>query len=262
MLTIRQEQTEAIRRHHLQKFEDEMVQHSKDVAGLLCKLIGDEQVRRMVHDGISQSYSYGFTCRGPIRLFIELKLLFGSAFDTDPQYPWASSILRAPGNEMTRAEELRGKTLEYQEKVSGPEAANTYAALKKLSVLASRRLPYTEHDFQTGMLEEMAKAFPQKVSYVGVAPLRSLIGEGTSIARKIAFPVPRGHFLLVALMFAFGHGCVNDPLYPWIGRTLTDEKISTPSARADRLEKKALTWLSHVLATPLEEHREEQRNGA
>ena len=48
-------------------------------------------------------------------------------------------------------------------------------------------------------------------------------------------------------MFAFGHGCCEDPLYPWIARTLTDEKITDAEARAKRLEKKAITWLDHVL---------------
>ena len=53
-------------------------------------------------------------------------------------------------------------------------------------------------------------------------------------------------------MYAFGHGCVDDPLYPWIGNTLSDEKIAEPSVRAERLERKALTWLNHVLKNSLE----------
>jgi len=49
-------------------------------------------------------------------------------------------------------------------------------------------------------------------------------------------------------MFAFGHGCTNDLLYPWISRTLQDERIADPEARAARLEQKAITWLEHVNA--------------
>jgi hypothetical protein len=55
--------------------------------------------------------------------------------------------------------------------------------------------------------------------------------------------------MVVALMFAFGHGCTRDPLYPWISHTLADEKIVSPAARAERLEKKARTWLDHVIAS-------------
>jgi hypothetical protein len=57
--------------------------------------------------------------------------------------------------------------------------------------------------------------------------------------------------MIVILMFAFGHGCVADPLYPWISQVLTDERITSAEARGQRLERKALTWLDHVLARPL-----------
>ena len=49
-------------------------------------------------------------------------------------------------------------------------------------------------------------------------------------------------------MLAFGHGCGADPLYPWIAGTLKDEAITDPETKAKRLERKALTWLEHVLA--------------
>ena len=66
--------------------------------------------------------------------------------------------------------------------------------------------------------------------YAGMA----LLGTGLFVIRML-------------LMFAFGHGCCDDPLYPWIARTLNDERITDPPARAKRLETKALTWLDHVL---------------
>ncbi len=255
MWTIRQDQTESFRQHHLQTFEDEMVEHCKQVAPVLCKLIGDGQVRLAVNRGIVQAQTYGFANRGPIRLFIELKLLFGSGFDTDPQYPWVSRTLSASDHEMVRAEELREKTLEYQKRVSGPDAANTYEALKKLPALARAPIPFSTQDRVPGMLREMARIFPQKASYLGESALQLLVSKGIAQSEALNFPTPRGELLLVALMFAFGHGCTADPLYPWISRTLHDEKITNPVARAERLEKKALTWLSHVLAVPLEEHR-------
>lgn len=186
MWTIRQEQTEAFRQHHLKKFEDEMVEHSNQVAPVLCKLIGDEHVRLAAHRGITQAQTYGFTNRGPIRLFIEMKLLFGSSFDTDPQYPWAAATLRGPDHEMSRAEALRNKTLEYHQKVSGPDAVNTYEALKKLAVLAKSPLSFSAEDSGPGMLREMARVFPQKSAYVGERALAVLVGRGTSEAREAA----------------------------------------------------------------------------
>jgi hypothetical protein len=94
----------------------------------------------------------------------------------------------------------------------------------------------------------MTDAFPQKAAYIGEEALTTLIQDGRAEARKFGFTTLRAEALVVVLMFAFGHGCTDDPLYPWISRTLTDERIVSTEARAMRLEKKALKWLDHVLA--------------
>jgi len=41
-----------------------------------------------------------------------------------------------------------------------------------------------------------------------------VIHEGRTEAQKYSFNSIRGEVLLVVLMFAFGHGCTSDPLYP------------------------------------------------
>jgi hypothetical protein len=92
----------------------------------------------------------------------------------------------------------------------------------------------------------MMRAFPRKVAYIGEQALDVLIAEGRDVAARMQFP-ERGQALIVTLMFAFGCGCVKDPLYPWIGETLGDPRITTPEMRADRLERKSRTWLQHVV---------------
>jgi hypothetical protein len=94
----------------------------------------------------------------------------------------------------------------------------------------------------------MNRFFPEKVAYSGRAGLNALIQEAIAEAQRYGFTTMRSQVLIVSLKFAFGNGCTNDPLYPWISRTLQDPRIVSPEARAARLEKKAVTWLEHVLA--------------
>ncbi|MGA7904711.1 MAG: hypothetical protein WCA06_18940 [Terrimicrobiaceae bacterium] len=249
MLQIREEQMAVFEQAALKRFENEMVVHSTNFAPHLCEVIGEEQLRLAICRAMARAGGYGFTNRGPIRLFIELMFLFGSAFDTDPQYPWAGDILHASDDQMQRAEQLREKTLDYQEKVSGPDGVNTRKALEGLSVLARQPTVIASREFLRDALQEVSRVFPQKAAYVGEAALKTLVNEASTTARNYGLPV-RGEGLFVALMFAFGHGCSEDPLYPWIARTLNDRRIVEPSARADRLRKKAVTWLDHVLARP------------
>ncbi|MCP3882969.1 MAG: hypothetical protein GY701_31915 [Sulfitobacter sp.] len=248
MLVIRTAQMEIFQLAAQYSFETRMVEHSFGFQPRLCKTLGAERVRAVVHDGISHAADYGFTNRGPARLYLEMMLLFGSGYVTDPQYPWAAEILASGGveDQMQRAAELHEKTLVYQDRVAGPDNAHTLSALAQLPLFARNPLPFSFDDFVPGMLREMGDIYPQKVEYIGHEAIGQLINEAMEVARSFQLLTVRGVALTAVLMFAFGHGCCNDPLYPWIARTLTDPSITDEIARADRLEWKALTWLDHV----------------
>lgn len=252
MIIIREEQMKVFEDAALRRFEDEMVVHSKEFTPRLCKVLGDKQLRVALRQATERSGTYGFTNRGSIRLYIELMFLCGSDFDTDPQYPAVGVILNAPGDQMLRAEQIYAGVLDYQEKVSGPDAANVRKSLKFWADFVRKPVNFSPNDFVAEMLHKMTRAFPQKVAYTGEDRLTMLIQEGRKEARRYNFPTVRGEALVVVLMFAFGHGCTDDPLYPWISRTLMDERIVDPAGRAKRLEKKAVTWLDHVLARPVQ----------
>ena len=252
MLIVRREQMSALSQARLVAFEREMLRHSRTVSPNLSRVLGEERLRAAIQQGIQAARAYGFTYRGPIRLFLELRFLFGSGFDIDPQYPWAAEILRSFQHQMQRADRLHHQTVEYGERVAGPNSVNTRVALKELSVMAGRPLPFSAADFTGDMLREMHRVFPQKVEFTGIPPLRALIAEGLDLARRHQFEDIESQAMLVVLMFAFGHSCASDPLYPWISNTIEDPRIIDPAARARRLRKKSLTWLGSVLASPAE----------
>jgi hypothetical protein len=249
-MRIRQEQVDALNQAPMRVFEDDMVVHLAEFSPPLFNAVKEEQLRKAIHFGISRADEYGFTFRGPIEFYLELMLLFGSHFDTDPQYPWASEILKQEDGEpqMERAQLIYEKTREYREKVAGPRDKYTLKALRSISEMAQKPLPITAENFAPAMLSQMAQVYPQKTDYVGADQLNELIDEGLAAAQRYGFSSDRARALPVVLMFAFGHGCFDDPLYPWIAKTVNDGAITDPEARAKRLEKKALTWLDHVLA--------------
>jgi hypothetical protein len=250
MLVIRKEQMEVFRGEALRKFEDDMVAHLANFSPPLFKAVQEEQMRKVIRLGVRHAGDHGFTFRGPVRLYLELMLLFGSSFDTDPQFPWAGEILRNRDSEpqMQRADHLYERTRDYRQRVNGPEDAHTLEALKGMAAFAREPTLGSGNQFEPSLFRQMGLLYPQKAEFVGARGLRLLMAEGAASARTHGFTSDRSQALTVVLMFAFGHGCCNDPLYPWIARTLADEKIADPEARAKRLETKALTWLDHVLA--------------
>jgi hypothetical protein len=249
-MIIRAEQIDTMRAASQRTFEDQMVLHLSSFSPPLFKATGEAQMREVIRLGRSQAEASGFDTWGPVQLYLEMMLLFGSHFGDDPQYEWSAEILndREAGTQMERAEMLYQRTMHYRENVGGPEDEFTLQALRNIRIWADQPLPLSQENFVPSMLREIERVYPQKAEYVGRDALETLIHHGGKEALGYGFTTARGVALMIVLMLAFGHGCVSDPLYPWIERTLNDEAITDPAARAKRLESKALTWLDHVLA--------------
>lgn len=251
MLVIRREQMEVFQAEARRTFEDAMVAHLAAFSPPLHRAVGDAALRSTVQLGMTRAAGYGFDQRGPVRLYLELMLLFGSRFDTDPQYPWASAILSdrddgAP--QMRRAERLYERTMDYRQRVAGPEDAYALRGLRNIRAWAAAPIDFAMSDLIPYMLREISALYPEKADYVGQEALAALIRKGREGALNQRFGSPRAIALVVVLMVAFGHGCGADPLYPWIARTLKEDAAADPETKAKRLEKRALTWLDAVLA--------------
>ena len=237
MFVIRDEQMKAF---------DEMVESLFRFAPESCQAAGEDQVRKLVFLGVQKAESYGLTYRGPVEFFLEMMVLFGHAFDTDPQLPWATEILKSNQflDQMARADFLHDKTLEYLAEVHGPEGS--YLTLAFGSLAARARLPFhfsTNAALVDGMLAEMKAIHPQKFAYVGNQALRALIGKGIESASAYELPGARGIALVILAMFAFGYRFDTDPLYHRILNALTDPKVPESARRIRSLEERMLDYL-------------------
>jgi hypothetical protein len=144
MLNIRPEQMAIFEKDGARRFEDEMLAHSKEFSPRLCELIGDDQLQVALKQSIGRAKEYGFSNRGPIRLYIELMFLAGSDFDTDPQYPGLGELLRGRDAEMVRAERIFERINDYRENVSGEYGVNARKALAYLADFGRQPDSFTE----------------------------------------------------------------------------------------------------------------------
>jgi hypothetical protein len=255
MLCISHRQREAFREAAREHFMNEMVVHAKAFSPQLCRTLGEEQLRLAIEAAVSRAGDYGFTQRGPVKLYVELVFLFGSSFDSDPQYPWARSILEAREghSQMHRAELLYGRTKDYLEHVVGQDDIHAVEALERISVFARSSKSQAWLRFLAEPEQAVRSLYPEKAAYVGGEAIQALVGAARREAAARGIGIEDGHVLACLLMFAFGYGCLSDPLYPWISNTLQDSRIDGAEKRVHRLENKALTWLDHVLASARQE---------
>lgn len=249
MLTIRREQMGVFRLTAYHHFEEEMVLHIKQFTPRHAKIVGEASVRRVVGTGIERAKEYGLTNRGPVRFFIECMFMFGSDFDTDPQYPWNGEILNDPNllGQMERGDRLYDKVMDYVDKVIGVDYILEEEAIKRASALRFQDVQMPEVNFEGELLSHLKHIYPQKYEYVGDPALQALIRGGNELAKTCAISLPVGVAVLVGLMFTFGHGCVSDPQFPWMAKALHNASIVDPNKRIERLYSKMITYLRYGL---------------
>ena len=244
MLSIRSEQLDTFKQTAINNFEDKMVKHCQKLAPQITQQLNQTQLHSSIQKAISKANHYGLSQQGPVRLFIEMTLLYGHTFDTDPQYPWAKTLLTNKKDpQMQRAESLYHKHQAYTWNVQGQKQKHLHKALK-----TTQTPNFTPKTFTEDLLTITQTIYPEKYSYVGAEQLKELIR--TAITEARSYNMNNGHAfaLIYALMVSLGHGCTSDPFYPWIKQCLQTDKPSDPEIRAQTLEKLALKWLERSLS--------------
>lgn len=252
MLIIRSEQMCRFDRLAADAFALQMVAHLKTFSPPLAATLDEAQMHTVVMNGIQRARQDGFTLQGPVRSYLETMWLMGSGFSTDPQHPWAAVALGAAApestDEMDRATRLFEALMAYREQVNGPDDVHLLRALLRLEQFAALPTPAVPaSDLPALLLQDLAGLHPERLAWCGEAALRGLIQRGQSQAAQLGFgDDTRANVLVCGLALAFGHEWHDDPLYPWISRTLRDPRLDTGARRARRLEARARTWLQHV----------------
>lgn len=247
MLVIRKEQLAVLEEYAQQGFERELVEHIKSFAPKHSAAIGTNGLRDVVDLGVERANSYGFSNKGPVRFYVEMMCMFGSDFDSDPQLPWASEVLKNENitDQMERADTLFDKMLEYEEKVSGQKNEYYLSALERLS-----KARFEDYDlvgaFNNETARAMSRIYPQKVEYLGQEGVDKLIARGKSIAGEHGIKSAHGVAFFIALAFMIGHGFAKDPFFPWISKTLAEAELD-PNEKAERVLKKMKAYLDETL---------------
>ncbi|EKU99380.1 hypothetical protein Lepto7375DRAFT_1407 [Leptolyngbya sp. PCC 7375] len=90
MLRIRQEQMEVFAQVGLRQFEQEAVEHIREIWQEEYSQLGEAGIRAFVKAGIERAQEHGFQMKYDVGRYLDLMLAFGDDFDRSF---WAESIL-------------------------------------------------------------------------------------------------------------------------------------------------------------------------
>lgn len=249
MLSIRPAQWRALTELGLVRFEHEMTEHLSDFAPELAQFAGRDSIRAVVRLGIARARVYGFTHRGPLRTYLEVMLVLGSYFDTDPALRPATAALRAaPVEQHARAGGFHNAVMEYCGRVSGLQYEHTVAAMRRLSAVSYESLA-GDGSFRERALLLFRGCFPEKYSYAGDAALHELATSAARRSEEFSVRSDAGRQLIALLLYLFGHGAFADPAYCWMAQTMRDGALPDPEQRVRDLHRKTHLYVATFLKT-------------
>jgi hypothetical protein len=249
-MIVRQDQFRAFENAAVDNFVRELGDHCREFSPDLCNTLKPEELDEAIRYGIGQAQKHGFDQRGPVRLYVDLTIVLGSGFDTDPQYPWVAEFLnpKEEVDQMERSMKLHSRAATYLDAVNGPDNVHSLRALADLECLLRQGLDFRPETLDNDAMRLMASVHPRKLSETGPPPFKLLIAEARArAAEPYGFRKTRSLALVMILMFAFGHRFDADPFFPWIRRTLERRDPADPEAAAAKLERRAVLWLQAVL---------------
>jgi hypothetical protein len=94
-MRINQEQKKTLARGAFERYLQGLTAYVEKTFPLLCRAMGDEEVRTTVSRNADRAIERGLVICGDIGKFVVLSFALGEGFEA--KYPWAGLILDAPG---------------------------------------------------------------------------------------------------------------------------------------------------------------------
>lgn len=243
-MVIRDRQFQVFRDAAQANAEKKLVEHCREFAPGMFKAAGEIGIRQGVRLGIERAQRYGFEDEPQIRFYVDMMLVLGSEFDTDPQFPWATATLQ---DQFSRPH-VRGMVLHrelslYLDRVVGQGNEYLREALNRFAGLPPD-LPPPDQCSVSNMRDWFGRLFPQKSDDLSDNQLAQISAAASQQARE--YQLPGGDGILGGLMLVFGHGVTRDPLYPWIWGVLQDPRVANPDGRLHRLWAKLRVYAENA----------------
>jgi len=213
-------------------FEDRMIEHLRRFCPRHIAVLGDDQVRIALADGMARARRSGFTSERSIRYYVEMMFMLGSGFEADRLFPWVGEIFAEGLNDQNlRIDRLYARAWAYLRQIlpelhdlQAERGARLVGELDRIRREPDRALAHATGlagaDLQDRILRGLQAVLPRKLATVGEVSARAAIERALDFAARLGVGTERGALVLVDIHFMM-NGCFEgDMLLPWLSPIL------------------------------------------
>ncbi|OTQ53733.1 hypothetical protein [Gilliamella apis] len=243
-------QLEQLKPNAVENYISELVAYCDKNFPYLKNVMGEQNLREILALSIDKAKESGFTQRGPVQFYINMQIVLGAGFETDPQYPWIYKNLERNNNlpQLERTDRLYLQTKEYLDKIVGEQEKYLFDCANRLQHLTLDNMKVGRRDYIGDVHLMLHDMYPQKYQETEKDTLTALIRTGTEKAyHDYGFEQANHSAMIVLLMFIKGHKFDQDPFCPWANRDKLIKYKGSSNVLAERLEKRAKVWLDAAI---------------
>lgn len=243
MLKISQAQVDSLGAISAREFEQSVATHLKALAPAHTGTMGEEALSEFILTARERALSFGITQKETTRVWLELSMLWGIDFPDDPQFSFAKAILEQEHGELLRMRRLHRQALEFIFLTNGETLNYHHDALHRVASQDLGDQLHREHADDSKIASYLDFLWPEKCDAAGSAAMVELVVACRANAVAHNLDVGAGPIILAVLSLFTGVGCLEDPQYPWIARSL----VSPGLKGVEHLYRRSHAYLKAVL---------------
>ncbi|CBA30531.1 hypothetical protein ACMSX5_003873 [Cronobacter turicensis] len=212
-----QSQVDLLKRMSFDSYVSELTEHAQSVLPGLISSVRLEDVRTYIEQGILFAQKMGYTQRGPVRLYIDMMLMFGANFGKDPLYQWLTGECRE--NHLTQIEKsmiLYSRLDKYIKVVYGDDGFFFKESYDRFRFFSMERFSVSSKYNHALLRNILREIYPQRFDFIGI----NSISKFTDLAEqhcdflKLKRCKQKIYFIIVMFLFgcSFGNDFIRDRL--------------------------------------------------
>lgn len=216
-IKLGQQQLEMLQPRAFDLYITELIEHCKQTFPKLTQRLPEPELRTALIEALKKTTQNGITDNQPTLYYIDLMILLGADFQTDPQYAWINDwfIETANYSQLAQTGYLHGDCLDYLGEMYGDNDIHKYATANQLKEFDLSHYTLSAENFDEEILFILKDIFPKKAELVGDKALTNLITQAKQTAAN-DYQYTRvdqtAYFIITC--YLYGHQFNADPFIP------------------------------------------------
>ncbi|PHM39618.1 hypothetical protein Xmau_02624 [Xenorhabdus mauleonii] len=248
-IEFNEEQCNKLKNHAFNAYLDELVVHCNEYFPYLEIKLGKEGLKAALTDAVEKAKNDGFDQRGAVQFYIDMLILFGSEFQTDPQYFWIRKILDNHPHlgQLEKTTLLYHEVTRYLNEVHGEQDEHLKTSIFKFQNINIEDLNTQWHTYESNVGTLLNSIYPQKYRYIKQENIRKLIQLGIEKSNQHGIENAVHSALLTLIMFLLGHEFDQDIFLPHLNKRIFKQYYSDIESPIIKIEKQTKDYFEILL---------------